>query len=489
MKLDAVLQLLHGEDSFAPPFRYQNAINDCAPACVLALAEHYGIATSIHQLRNRLDAEATIGVRVSAFERGLSDLFSVTTGKISKDDLGGKVLPCIAYLQDERHFVVIWKRLKNGKVLIGDPGLGLHAQKEEEFSARWSGIVILLRPLQSREKQKRKQPSPFSSTYQLFSGGFSGTIWLSIFSFLRGGSSTAFSVALPLCLDNFQRLATLSAGFFLLSILLGYTSTIISSATKRRFLRVLGQKVVGKMPYMDRRYYTVGDVYSRFQDAQSVVEVLTLFIRDVPYIFALAIGAGIYLVRLDWTFAAAISLLTIAVIAALDPCIDAARSLTYRIRLTTSKLNNEVRRMWEQDEGERIERTWKSLIDAGFSQALWSAPAVSVIAQFLPFSIAVFAIWEARFGSIAVATSNAMLTILTILNYFVSAINSLYTSYVQWQTVEPALYRVKDFLDQPAYPNVPRAASDGAVHSQAFSQCNNLVTNGSVPSARSANGT
>jgi len=53
--------------------------------------------------------------------------------------------PAIAVIRvgDYKHFVVI-KGVRNGKVLVGDPALGLKAYTFDEFRPMWDGIIFLI---------------------------------------------------------------------------------------------------------------------------------------------------------------------------------------------------------------------------------------------------------------------------------------------------------------------------------------------------------
>jgi ABC-type bacteriocin/lantibiotic exporter with double-glycine peptidase domain len=435
-------------DSTRIPFTFQNAINDCAPACVLAIADHYGANLSMRDIRERLEADPSAGVRLSAFEAGLSDVFEVQCGKLPVAPLPEEALPCIAYLPNELHYVTLWKRDAKGRVTIGDPALGLMKQPQAEFLERWGGIVVVLRPRQISTQTRRAEPSGFAIAWSLFSSEVASVTWLSVLAFLRGGASTAFSILLPLTLSDFSKLAFLSGAFFVLSTILGYIASAASAAVKRRFSEALGRRVLSKMPHVDRRYYTVGDIFTRFQDIQSMAETATTFLRDVPYVLALFVGAGAYLLHFDWSLAVIVCGVCIGIIVVLDPCVDAARSLTYRIRLKSSRLNNEVREVWNDTTSTTTRKHWSELLDSAFRQSLWIAPASSVISQLMPLTLLIFAAWQIYTGADATGTSPALLTILTILTYFVTSINGVYNAYIQWQTVEPAVFRLKDFLDQ-----------------------------------------
>jgi len=55
--------------------------------------------------------------------------------------------PAIAVISigNYRHFVVV-KGVKAGKVLVGDPALGLKAYSLQDFSKMWNGVVFMIHP-------------------------------------------------------------------------------------------------------------------------------------------------------------------------------------------------------------------------------------------------------------------------------------------------------------------------------------------------------
>lgn len=65
------------------PFYFQLTANDCAPACVMALADWYGIRASLSELRRRLVTDSTRGTALKQFLPGLQDLFTVQIGRQS----------------------------------------------------------------------------------------------------------------------------------------------------------------------------------------------------------------------------------------------------------------------------------------------------------------------------------------------------------------------------------------------------------------------
>jgi predicted double-glycine peptidase len=72
--------------------------------------------------------------------------FTADGYRINVDQLSQMRGPAIAVISvgNYRHFVVI-KGAKDGKVLIGDPALGLKTYGDQEFAKMWNGVVFLIR--------------------------------------------------------------------------------------------------------------------------------------------------------------------------------------------------------------------------------------------------------------------------------------------------------------------------------------------------------
>jgi predicted double-glycine peptidase len=69
--------------------------------------------------------------------------FSADGYRVSLDDLEASSSPAIAVIQigAYRHFVVV-KGVRAGKVLVGDPALGLKAYAAQDFAKVWNGVMF-----------------------------------------------------------------------------------------------------------------------------------------------------------------------------------------------------------------------------------------------------------------------------------------------------------------------------------------------------------
>jgi len=127
---------------------------DCGPTCLRIISKFYGKSVPKH-VSSELANLGLGGVSIKNLEIAAQKLnFSTLPVNIDYSILKEQApLPCIVYWQ-QRHFVVVYK-VKNGKVYVSDPAIGLITYKEEDFLKGWlddplnpdsNGIAILLEP-------------------------------------------------------------------------------------------------------------------------------------------------------------------------------------------------------------------------------------------------------------------------------------------------------------------------------------------------------
>lgn len=85
---------------------------------------------SLLDMRNYLES---IGLQADGFEMGLEDLAEIGVPAITLVDTDGYM-----------HFVVV-KGVDDGRVLVGDPALGLNLMTVSQFEQIWEGIAFLVR--------------------------------------------------------------------------------------------------------------------------------------------------------------------------------------------------------------------------------------------------------------------------------------------------------------------------------------------------------
>jgi len=136
------------------PFVKQPDAMDCGPACLKMIAGYYKVNHSLESLRKKCyitkEGVSFLGLSEAADSIG----FRTIGVKISYDLLKENVpLPCIVHWR-HRHFVVVYK-IKNDKLWVADPGIGLVKYKKEEFVKNWAttvkegepaGLVLIVEP-------------------------------------------------------------------------------------------------------------------------------------------------------------------------------------------------------------------------------------------------------------------------------------------------------------------------------------------------------
>ncbi|MEL3912893.1 peptidase domain-containing ABC transporter [Treponema pedis] len=126
----------------------QHDMQDCGPACLATVCKYYGKRIPISYIRklSGTDKHGTSGYGIT---QGAKELGFSCYGAASPEKNMPEVslYPIIAHIKRDNleHYVVIFK-LKKGKVIIGDPAVGLIKQTTEQFKKEWTGIFFVLMP-------------------------------------------------------------------------------------------------------------------------------------------------------------------------------------------------------------------------------------------------------------------------------------------------------------------------------------------------------
>lgn len=138
---------------------------DCGPACLRMVAKHFGIKSTIQELRE-LTQIGKDGVNLLGISEAAEKIGLVTRPvKINIQDLEKSIseLPAIIHWKQE-HFVVLYK-IKKGNFYLADPAIGLVKYNQEEFKKCWvsvndfgqeEGIALFVRPQNNHLESKSK---------------------------------------------------------------------------------------------------------------------------------------------------------------------------------------------------------------------------------------------------------------------------------------------------------------------------------------------
>lgn len=299
------------------PFVKQFDAMDCGPACLKMIAGFYKKDFSLDYLRKNCfitrEGVSFLGLSEAADSIG----FRTLGVKIPFDLLEEKVtLPCIVHWR-QKHFVVVY-RIKNDKVWIADPAIGLIKCLREEFEKKWAttltdgkqnGLALIIEPtpaLYDAENQPGKAGGfRFLLKYfrlyrkylgQLLLGLFIGSCIQLIIPFL---TQSIIDVGLNnndigfIYLILFAQLA-LVAGRMSVEFIRGWLLLHIGSRVNVAIVSGFLQKLMAlPVAFFDTKL--TGDILQRIEDNNRIEEFLTSASLSILFSFVNLLVFGIVL--------------------------------------------------------------------------------------------------------------------------------------------------------------------------------------------------
>lgn len=155
------------------PHIQQGAMMDCGPTSLAIIFQHYG-AESVKHLLTQLSEITQEGTSLYALlEISENYGFKAEGYELDYEYLQQIQLPCIAHYEGQ-HFVVIYEATDT-YVRVSDPAFGKARYTKEEFTNKWSGIVLELKPTEAfyqntelaeaGKKHKEEKVSIFRQVY------------------------------------------------------------------------------------------------------------------------------------------------------------------------------------------------------------------------------------------------------------------------------------------------------------------------------------
>lgn len=292
----------------------QKESKDCGVACLATISLHYGVKTTISQLRKIIgtDKEGSniLGLVNASKEMGLNA--KAVRVKNLDDLFVSFTLPCIAHLKLEnnfQHYVVIHK-INKDSIVVADPAKGIEKYSRTDFLKIWSGVLVLLYPNETFGKVKatRNLFSEIAEFLYTQKGYIIGVFILSILATVLGIIS-AFHFRLlidkiiPTHDNNF--LSILSVGmiaviifkvifdFFRNFLLVKMSQNIDVFVLLGYYKHIIGLP----MNFFCSR--NVGDIISRFADGNKIREAISSLSITVMVDVLMALIAGGVLISLN----------------------------------------------------------------------------------------------------------------------------------------------------------------------------------------------
>jgi ATP-binding cassette, subfamily B, bacterial len=280
---------------------------DCGPACLKMVAGFYKKNFTLEKIRKKCYITRE-GVSFLGLSEAADSLGFRTLGvKVPFDVLIENVpLPCIVHWR-QRHFIVVYK-VKNNKIWIADPAVGLIKLNREEFIRNWAstvsdgkpaGLVLILEPTpQLTEKESDQEKTKgfrFLAKYfnlyrkyllQLIIGLLIGSIIQTIIPFL---TQSIIDIGLNnnnlgfIYLILFAQLALVIGRMsveFIRGWLLLHIGTRVNVAVISGFLQKLMSLPVS---FFDTKL--TGDILQRIEDNNRIEEFLTATSLSILFSF------------------------------------------------------------------------------------------------------------------------------------------------------------------------------------------------------------
>lgn len=126
------------------PHIEQGAMMDCGPTCLAMIFKHYGVEGAKHLL-TKLSEISQEGASLYTLMEVAENFGMKAEGyELDYDYLSKIQLPCIAHYEGQ-HFVVVYEATDT-YVRVADPAFGKTRYGKDEFTNKWSGVVLELKP-------------------------------------------------------------------------------------------------------------------------------------------------------------------------------------------------------------------------------------------------------------------------------------------------------------------------------------------------------
>lgn len=287
----------------------QQDITDCGAACIATICKQYGLSTSITKIRE-LSGTDKSGTNAYGLVKAAEQLGFTAKGVKGNRDafFSGFPLPAIAHVVVDGnllHYVVIHK-ITGKKILIADPAKGIVKMSPDSFFDIWTGVLILMVPMDSFKKGKDTQ-NIFERFFFLLKPQKKLIFDIFLASTALSGLGILGAFYFQLIIDDIlpagiiNTLHIISIGVVLLKLF-----SVALLFIRSQLLVYLSQKLdialllgyydhVLKLPMNFFSTRKVGEIISRFQDASSIRNAISNATLTVMIDTFMIIGGGIIL--------------------------------------------------------------------------------------------------------------------------------------------------------------------------------------------------
>ncbi|KAA9301194.1 MULTISPECIES: ABC transporter transmembrane domain-containing protein [Aerococcus] len=291
----------------------QHEQKDCGIACLAMILKHYGSRLSFFRLRHmsgsQRDGTTAYGLKCCLENLGFDCLAVEAIDEVWTDS--EIVYPAIAHVMLENsvlHYVVVYG-VEDGQLLIADPASGKRKESIETFGRIWTRILLLPEPNSSYQKVY-EEPSSLHRFLPLLKQRWTIILAITLYSALITLLSILASFYFQVLIDdliprdNYGLLMIVS-----LSLLAVFVANVAFTWLRQNLLIRFGQNLssdllldyldhVFKLPLKFFETRQVGDIMSRFLDANRIIDALAslslTLILDILTVFCISVVLFIF---------------------------------------------------------------------------------------------------------------------------------------------------------------------------------------------------
>ncbi len=279
------LSLLKFSSKNRLPSILQTEVAECGLACLAMVTSYHGHEIDLSTLRSKFSVSLR-GMNLHTLIQ-LADKLHFTSRalRLELDELDQLKTPAILHW-DLNHFVVL-KEVKNNKVHIHDPAVGVRILSMEEVSKSFTGVALELAPTHGFEEKKEVKRVRLSDFWGQIIGlkrNLLNILALSLVLQLFGLISPYYMKIVVddvIVSNNLSLLKVLSLGFLLLSLIQMCISSIRSyvilylskSLSVQLSANLFRHLVRLPLSFFEKRH--VGDIVSKFGSLGNIESLLT----------------------------------------------------------------------------------------------------------------------------------------------------------------------------------------------------------------------
>ncbi|MGE7868006.1 peptidase domain-containing ABC transporter [Bacillus paramycoides] len=292
----------------------QHGQYDCGLACVSSVLKSYGFYYGINYLTDLTVVKQGYTLKDLVTLFGNFENFSCKPIQVDVERLETVFneikTPCIAHVKNdnEGHYIVVYKKEKN-KLIVSDPkNKKLSKILIQEFKKNFTGILLLIEPIQVSKYGYNNQNYRRSFLKTIFKKSIAQIGIVLVLSILFVLATVINSFFFKLVIDHIipksldYYLMALSLGFLginLLRNLFDYFRTFLIIKISNRIDKIISEEYFKKLTKLPIKFFENrddGEIISRFNDAVYIRNVIgtTAISAVLDFIIILGVGATLY---------------------------------------------------------------------------------------------------------------------------------------------------------------------------------------------------